>query len=309
LIQRNGSGAWLAEGAARDGDGSSLERRGTTAMPFKTILTVTGPELRDGDLKVAATLCEEIDAHLSVFVMALAAPPPIGEYAAMVSDVWLEQRQADIEELKQRTAAVSRFLSGQAISSDLSSEYQEVAWADEAIGRRARYADLTVVGPEMLNRQTLKEKTLEGALFSSGKSMLLVPAGARPTLRPEKVMVAWDSGVEATRAVRESLDLLAAAREVHVVLVDPVAGDREHGAEPGADVAAYLARHGVKVTVDRLPGQGKTVAGVLRRHAVDMAAQLLVMGAYGHSRMRERIFGGTTRAMLDEPPLPILMAR
>ena len=134
-------------------------------MMFKTLLTVTGAELGDRDLRLAADLCEEIDAHLSVLVMALAAPPPIGEYAAMVSDVWLEQRQEDMKELQARTTTVSKFLVEAALSSDLSSEYQEVAWADEAIGRRARYADLTVVGPEMLACDILKAKVIEGTLF------------------------------------------------------------------------------------------------------------------------------------------------
>lgn len=93
------------------------------------------------------------------------------------------------------------------------------------------------------------------------------------------------------------------------MLVDPLEGDEDQGAEPGADAAAYLARHGIKVTVDRLPSQGRTVASVLRRHATDTAADLLVMGAYGHSRLRERIFGGVTSAMIEEPTLPVLMAR
>lgn len=91
--------------------------------------------------------------------------------------------------------------------------------------------------------------------------------------------------------------------------MDPVEGEARFGAEPGADAATYLARCGAKVTVDRLPSEGNTVASVLRRHAVDCAAEMLVMGAYGHSRLRQRILGGVTRSMIDEPPLPILMAR
>ena len=162
-------------------------------MAFKTLLTVTGSDLSDRDLRVAADLCDQIEAHLSVLIVALAAPPPVGEYAAMVSDVWLEQRQEDMKELQARTTAVSKFLAKSALSSDLSSEYKDIAWTDEAIGRRARYADLTVVGPEMLASETLKDKVIEGALFSSGKPLLLLPEGSRPTLKPSRVMIAWDS--------------------------------------------------------------------------------------------------------------------
>ena len=278
-------------------------------MDFRTILTVAGTEEDDRDIEIAAALCEEIGAHLSVLVVALAAPPPIGEYAAVVSDAWLEERQADEAQLKSRADSISKSMEVRAKSADISGAYTETAWADEAIGRRARYADLTVAGPGLLSRDTLKDKVIEGVLFSSGKPLLVVPEGSRPTLKPKRVLVAWDSRLEASRAMREARQMLVAADEVRLVLVDPVAGEFHQGPEPGADAAAHLARHGVRVTVDRLPGEGRPVAEILRRHAVDSSADLLVMGGYGHSRMRERIFGGVTRSMLEEPPLPILMAR
>ena len=278
-------------------------------MLFRTILTINGLDQGNGDLKLACGLCEQVDAHLSVLVMALAAPPPIGEYAAMVPDAWLQERQEDLERLKTSTSNVSNFLAGGALSADVSSEYAEIAEADKSVGRRARYADLTVVGPQLLTDEALRDKVIEGALFFSGKPLLLVPRGSTPTLKPKRVMVAWDSRIEVSRAVRESIEMLTAADEVRLVLVDPMQADNHHGAEPGADAAAYLARHGVKVTVDRLPSSNHSVAEVLHQHATDTSSELLVMGAYGHSRLRERIFGGVTKSMLENPRLPILMAR
>lgn len=278
-------------------------------MTFKTVLTVTGPNLGNGDLKLAAALCEEIGAHLAVLAVALAAAPPIGEYAAVMSDAWLQERQADMDRLQKYAASATTFLASNPVSSDISSEYQEEAWADEAIGRRARYSDLLLLGPGLSSQPLLKSKALEGGLFSSGKPLLLVPEGAAASLKPKRVMIAWDSRIEASNAVSRAIDLLSRANDVHVVLVDPVEGDGGQGAEPGADIATYLARHGVKVTVDRLSSQGRSVADTLRQHAVDMAADLLVMGAYGHSRLRERIFGGVTRSMVEAPPLPVFVAR
>jgi nucleotide-binding universal stress UspA family protein len=278
-------------------------------MTFKTILTVTSPGLGDADLKLATALCEEVEAHLAVLVVALAAPPPIGGYAAVVNDAWLAEREADQKALEERMQEVSAFLAASAISTDVSGEYQEMAWADEVIGRRGRYADLTVLGPEGLASGQLKDKVVGGALFHSGKPLLLVPEGRPATLKPRRVMVAWDSRIESSDAVARALGLLAAADEVRLVLVDPLEGDMDQGAEPGADAATYLARHGVKVTVDRLPSQGRTVESVLAQHATDTAADLLVMGAYGHSRLRQKIFGGVTSAIIQEPPLPVLLAR
>ncbi len=277
-------------------------------MPIRTILTLTGPDLDDGDLKIAASLCEEIDAHLAVLVVALAAPPPIGEYAAVVSDDWLREREIDLDRLRQRSASVTSLLSPRLVSSEVLSEYPEVGRAKEVVGRRARYADLTLVGPDVLSQDTLREQALDGALFSSGKPVLLVPRGAKPTLKPRTVVVAWDSSLEASNAVARSLDLLRGADAVRLALIDPLQGENRQGAEPGADAATYLARHGVKVSVDRLPSGGQPVAAVLRQHLVDSAADLLVMGAYGHSRLRERMFGGVTRSMIEDPPLAVLMA-
>lgn len=278
-------------------------------MAFRTILTVTGPGFGDSDLKLAAALCEEVGTHLSVIVVAVAAPPPIGEYAAVVSESWLKERQTDQERLRQRADAVSAFLAASPLSSDLSSTYSEEAWTDETIGRRARYADITIVGPELLQQDLLKRKTFEGVLFHSGKPLLLLPEGATATLKPKRILVAWNARIEASRALAQSLDLLIAAEDVHLVLVDPIESEDQHGNEPGADAATYLARHGARVTVDRLPSQGRPVQSVLHQHAIDTAADLLVMGAYGHSRLRQRIFGGVTRSMLEEPPLAVLLAR
>lgn len=276
-------------------------------MAYKTILSVTGVDQSDRDLQLAAELCGQVDAHLSALVVAIAAPPPMGD-AVLMADVWAKERQAVMDRVTERASAVSAFLAKNELRGDVSTEYPDIAWVDEAVGQRARYADLTVIGPEMLKTETLKAKVIEGVLFSSGKPLLLAPEGSRATLKPKCVVVAWDSSFEASRALRESLDMLDEA-EVHITLVDPVADDLGQGAEPGADVAAYLVRRGIKVEVDRLPSSGHSVAEVLTRHASDMSADLLVMGAYGHSRLRERLFGGVTKSILAAPPLPILLAR
>jgi nucleotide-binding universal stress UspA family protein len=278
-------------------------------MAFKTILTVTGLEEGDGDVKLAARLCEEAGAHLSILAVAFAAPPPVGDYAVMTSDVWIQDRQADMIRLADRSDALEALVSRLGVSCDVSTEFPEGGWADDVIGRRARYADLTFLGPEILASGRLKERIVEGALFSSGKPLLIVPAGATATLSPGTIVVGWDSRIEASRAVREALGMMKTARQVRLAVIDPQQGETAHGEEPGADAAAYLARHGVNVSVDRLPSGGEPVSTVLTRHAMDCGAELLVMGGYGHSRLRERIFGGVTRSMLEAPKLPVLMAR
>ncbi|MBX3569372.1 MAG: universal stress protein [Rhizobiaceae bacterium] len=278
-------------------------------MAYRTILTVTRPGVDNGDLRRAADLCETAKAHLSVLVLAAATAPPVGEYAALVSEGWLAERQADAEALQGRYAEVAAFLASRQASSDARSAYPEMAWADEVVGRHARYADLTLAGPQLAADRALFDKVVGGALFMSGRPLLLSPADVTPTLAPRRVLVGWDGGIEAVRATGAALDMLVGADEVHIALVDPIPGPGGHGDEPGADIATWLARHGARVAIDLLPGAGRTVAETLARHARDVGADLLVLGAYGHSRLRERIFGGTTRSIVEAPPLPVLLAR
>lgn len=277
-------------------------------MTLKTLLSVVGVDQSDADIETALALAADGNAHLSVFVVSVAAAPPVGEYAAMISEPWMEERKADLANLKKRTDEVTKLISASELSVDVTGDYSEAAWTDEVVGQRARYADLTLIGPELRESDRLGSFVLNGALFDSGKPVLVLPKRGAATLSPKRVMIAWDSRLEASRAVSEALPLLAGAEQVHVAMVDPVESSRESGPEPGADIATYLARHGVNVTVDRLPSGERTTANVLGRHAVDVSAELIVMGAYRHSRLRERIFGGVTRTMLEEPPVPLFMA-
>lgn len=278
-------------------------------MAFKTILSVIGAEQTDDDIKHAADLCATCGAHLSVLIVAASLPGAADQFG-MVPDLWVQTRREYEEKLNERNTSTEALLSAREISGDVISAYEESASISGTVGLRGRYADLTVVGPDMMSGGEHKSEVIEGALFSSGKPVLLVPAGKKVTLTPSRVMVAWDTGLEAARAVREALDMLVAADAVDLVMVDPEEGAAfGQGDEPGADAATFLARHGVKVNVVRLPLSGRTASEVLCRHAVDMAAELIVMGGYGHARLRQLIFGGVTRSMLSQAPVPVLMAR
>jgi len=277
-------------------------------MSFQTILSVLDLDQGDRDLRTAIEIATEAKSHLSVLVVGLASPPPIGSYAAVVSDPWMEERQEDVNRLLHRVEETKLFLKGADLSAEVSSAYAEVVWASQIVARYARYADLAVLGPGLLKGE-LTRPALNGALFESARPVLVIPENSRPTLRPKTVLLAWDSQQEAARAAREALDVMMTAENVHVTLVDPDAAPEANGAEPGADIALYLARHGIKVKVDQLPGVGWTVSAVLQRHALNIGADMIVMGAYGHSRMRERIFGGVARTMIEEAKVQLFMAR
>jgi nucleotide-binding universal stress UspA family protein len=277
-------------------------------MTYKTILLVIGANEHENDLTAAADLCAAADAHLSVLLVKLAAPPPIGDYAAM-SVAWLDERTDDVQHLDGAVERARATLKVLGISFEANGIYCETAWADSDVGNRARYADITLVGASLKPDSPLRARAIDGALFYSARPVLLATNRQSVTLRPRKILLAWNSSMESARAAREALELMESAEEVNVVVVDPSAASAKNGEEPGADVATYLARHGIEVTVDRLPSAGRRVDEVLNQHAIDTSADLIVMGAYGHTRLRERIFGGVTKAMIEAPMVPVLMVR
>lgn len=277
-------------------------------MPFKTILNIIGVNQGADDIRSAVELCRQAKAHLSVLVVSLISPPPIAGYGEIVLNSWLEERRSDVARLEEQAAKIGALLEPQGISFGVETLYAELGWADTQIGERARYADLVLIGSRARRDEALGRSALEGALFQSPAPVFPTPAGHASTLEPRSVMIAWDSRDEAGRAIRAAMELLVQADTVDIAIVDPQASTNANGEEPGADIAAYLARHGVRATVQVLASGGRTVGEVLCRHARDIGAEMIVMGAYRHSRMRERIFGGVTRFMLENADRPLFLA-
>ncbi|KSV88567.1 universal stress protein [Sinorhizobium sp. GL28] len=275
-------------------------------MPYKTILNVLGEDRADEDLQVATKLAGEVGAHLSTLFVTM-APVPTGRYQTL-SPSWLEVRERNLEKLSERVTKFRERLATTELSFDVDSVYAEVAGPAYDIGERAIYADLVVAGPGVFANDDLKSQVVSGGLFQAGRPVLFVPRDANATLKPMTILLAWDSRPSAAHAAREALEMMKMAQSVHVTMVDPVAASRVSGDEPGADIATYLARHGVNISVETLPSSGRFVTETLLRHAVDINAELIVMGAYGHSKLLELILGGVTKSMLKEANLPILMA-
>ena len=175
----------------------------------------------------------------------------------------------------------------------------------------ARRADLVMVGqPDPDNPQDPGQAFVEAAFMASGRPALVIPyIGTRGPMPPTRAIVAWDGSHEASRAVHDALPLLVKADQgVSLVVVDPDRLAGGLGERPGADMAAHLARHGVRVEVVIVPSGGLRVADELLDRAVDEGAGLLVMGGYGNARLREVVLGGTTRRILQQMTVPVLFS-
>ncbi|MFM1816403.1 MAG: hypothetical protein RLZ98_3098 [Pseudomonadota bacterium] len=280
-------------------------------MTIKTLLVF----LDDGGdstvrFDAACSLASTFGAHVSavgtslqVYTHFVAGP----EGADMTFDV--EQ----IETARAKAAAVASEAKTRLIEQKLSADARwishEAIGLTEAAGRQARHADLSIVGqPTADENASLREAILDGALFSSGRPVLIIPTGWSANAVGKKIVVAWDASREAARAVNDALPLIERADSTTVVVVDPVAGGRGWGEEPGADISASLARHGQKVTLERVPSSGRSISETLQMCAVDAAADLVVMGGYGHSQFRESIFGGVSRDMIHGSKVPLLLS-
>jgi nucleotide-binding universal stress UspA family protein len=151
------------------------------------------------------------------------------------------------------------------------------------------------------------DEVLEAVLFEGGHSVYFLPPGAKPRAQLNRVLLAWADTRQAARAVAEALPFLRASSDVELVIVEPECEMQAEG-YAAADIAAHLDRHGTNVAI-RAVEQGKQSVGeALLEQALERSADLIVMGAYGHSRWREWIMGGTTREMLQASPVPLLMA-
>lgn len=275
----------------------------------KTVLNILDVDNIKEDLATAIGYCQAQEAHLVALVAALAPPPPIDEFAAIATEGWLQQRENDSATLAAKLAEVEAAIGKSGISGEAAQIYAEMAWLSSDIRRRALYSDFCLAGPGTLANEALRTCVMDGCLFEARKPVLMCRKGQDMSQKPECVMVAWDSKVEASQSVHHALDILKAANNVHVVLVDPQVSGEKNGEEPGSDIATYLARHGANVTVDRLPSGGRSVAEVLTQHASGIQADLMVMGAYSHSRLRELVFGGTTRSLTETRPMSLFLAR
>ncbi|MGA9089885.1 MAG: universal stress protein [Bradyrhizobium sp.] len=147
----------------------------------------------------------------------------------------------------------------------------------------------------------------EAVIFGSGKPTLILPNSPRSRpFEPGTVAVAWDFSRAAARAISDAIPLLEKAKQVRVVTVlNEKHLDRKHSAE---ELSKNLSRHGIDIVLDRIDAKGRPIGEVLETYVASHAADLLVMGAYGHSRLRELVLGGATRSLLSKPPLPILLS-
>lgn len=265
-------------------------------------LSASQPDVAAGCALSVATM---FDAHLTgvAFAYEPVLPGAVPEWAAL--DVLQAESSAAQKAAKTTADNFDETLRRTGISGEARVFTANHAYAAELFGRMARRFDLSVVAQAEPDTGPVSEWLIEGALFDSGRPVLVVPYIKKDGFKADRIMACWDGGRNAARAIADALPFLTRASAVELVIV---AGEAKKGEIPGADMARHLARHGVEVEIKTLVSAGVDVPNTILSHAADSATDLIVMGAYGHSRLREFIFGGATRGILDTMTVPTLMS-
>lgn len=246
-----------------------------------------------------------------------------GRATALILSIWqgsefahaqspLSEALMDLVKGAQSSAAVERtkimaWLEGAAYAFDVQDVTAEAALGRDEIVSHARVADLIILARAGQHAHARRE-LLEDVLFKSGRPMLLVPSSTRHKQKWERILIAWNARPEVVRAIAGAMPLLQAAKDVRIVTVDAAPNTAWRGEAPGRDLAAYLACHGVRAEVSNLDGLGREHARAIADAALDFDADLVVMGAYGHSRAREFVLGGVTRDLLAGSKTALLLA-
>ncbi len=276
-------------------------------MTYKTILVhIDAGNRCPARVDIAIRLALQYDAHL-IGLNALTLIEIPGYVQAEVAGMKLVEFQKRYAG-EQAAHGKTIFSKALAASAPASSEWRTTGLdAVDAVTLHGRYADLIVLGqPNPADNPGVGSSFAEHVVLEAGRPVLMIPYAGNFATIGGRVLVGWNGSREATRAVTDAIPFLQRAEVVHVIVIQPHAG--EHGAMPGSDIALYLARHGVHVEVHVDHAGEIDVGNEMLSRAADFSADLIVMGAYGHSRFRELVMGGASRTLINSMTVPVLLS-
>jgi nucleotide-binding universal stress UspA family protein len=257
-----------------------------------------------GDYAVA--VADALGAHIAGIAFLYDPILPISGTGYIPAEV-IDTQLADNQDAAK--AAIDRFnatTSRVGVSAEAVTLSASAAGAGDQFARIARRFDLAIVPQAEPKGGTVEELIAEATLFESGRPVIVVPYIQKGPLKLDRVMVCWDGSRPAARAINDAIPLLEQAGRVEVVIVTNERGKQDE--IEGADMGQHLARHGLKVDVKRIAGGHIDVAAALLSHVADSSIDFIVMGGYGHSRLREFVLGGVTHSILQSMTAPVLMA-
>lgn len=278
-------------------------------MSFKDILVhVNATAASRTRLKLALILARRFDARLSgLHVIPEPAVPPYFKPSVVerIARIYSKNAKAaaNLAEalFKEETKDAGAATAWECVCGDM----------DEMIAERARFADLLVLGQfDTENPPTISAFLLPAkVVFGASTAILVIPNSGSFSDVGQHILAAWDGSREAARAIRDAMPLLQAAQRVSLLAINPLRQDHMHEGAHMAALVAHLGRHGIVAEAMEVTSEAHGVTNTILEHASRLAADLLVMGAYGHSRILEFVLGGTTADLLERATIPVLMSR
>jgi nucleotide-binding universal stress UspA family protein len=256
--------------------------------------------------KYAVSVAAALQARLTGVAFIYDPVVPIsgaGYIPAEVIEIQREDNETAAEvAIKSFTAAADQA----GISAEPLTTSASLAGAGDQFARMARRFDLAIVGQAEPEKSSMEQIIGQTTLFESGRPMIMVPYIQKAPFKTDNVMICWDASRTAARAVADAIPIIRKSGRVEIVIVANERGKQDE--IEGADIGQHLARHGLKVDVHRISSGNIDVGDALLSHAADSGADFMVMGGYGHSRLREFVLGGVTRSIFESMTVPVLIS-
>jgi nucleotide-binding universal stress UspA family protein len=269
------------------------------------VVNLSGRAAQDFAANYATSIAATFGAHVAGIAFLYEPVIPDGTLGGIPVDLIELQRE---ENSKVAKAAIDRFETGTkaaGVSAETRVLDATLGGAAALFGQIARRFDVAVVGQAQREHGASEQLMIEGALFESGRPVVVVPYIQREGLKLDRVIACWDGGRMSARAIADAMPFLERAKAVDIVIV---AEERKNDEITGANMTEHLARHGITANVKRIARGDLAIADVILDYAADSGADFIVMGGYGHSRLREFILGGVTRGILGSMTVPVLMS-
>ena len=253
----------------------------------------------------AISLAAAFNAHLTGIIFLYGPTMPVSRAGNVPPELEVIERhnEAAVKAVRESFTAASTRTGVKAESLTVSAS---LVSAGDQFGQIARRFDLAVVGQAEPETKMVEENIIEAALFDSGGPVIIVPYIQQAPLKLNHIMVCWDGSRAAARAIRDAIPFLHRAGRIEVVIATNERSKQDQIER--ADLGAHLAHHGLNAVIKRMPLGDLDVAAMLLSHAADEDVDFIVMGGYGHSRLREFVLGGVTRSMLRTMTVPVLMS-
>lgn len=270
-------------------------------LPMDVLAVVTSSK-QESVFAMADCLAAKSGGHVTVLYLAR-QPEPLDANIYYAASLWAELLEEARKSFAVERAAIEKRLTRMQSRAEVRQEEVLAATVEGVVSRHAMHADLCVL--PMLADEALSI-AFEGALFGSGRPVLLAPAAWSEGPLGRNIAIAWKAKREAARALGDALPFLPEAEKITVITVD--AHPDGYGEGPGRDICTHLARKGLDVELRNVDGGGRPAETAILHEARALDADLIVLGGYGHSRVREYVFGGVTRALTRTSTIPLLLS-